>query len=483
MRTRERVPSTGRERSREGEPKRWVSPRKKLKTNYISSEGSEDSDIVEEDEENSEEMLSRWPQWDVTCGTKKGILHVENLESGQEDCIESEGRWFSPSGFEQFGGKGSHKKWKNTITYKNQPLNFWIDHRYLNPLPNRRRTFRASEPSEHKKSHPEESEDKNNHKEEVGPDEQPAETSEDHTDGQNEEQKNDTIDIASRVSQRKPLLILHRLDPLQGDFHLLLNDVVLLQNGSGSMSTETQSNEKVDTNEDEETQSKENVNTNEDKEMRSKEKVDTNEDEEMQSNENVDTNEDEEMQSNENVDTNEDEEMQNNENVDTNEDEEMQSKEKADTNEDENPEPVETSEPQGETLLYCSDTENEEQVEVEHMPIEDTVIFQDQGVGTISLEEIIIENIKISQIDLESVKVDATPPNVIIEESAQIIERPPQEENPSTVLDEPSATAQTSSEVDFMDLEQLKKEKIKWQIKVLKLQEEYYSLQIQKLKQ
>ncbi|KAJ0016318.1 hypothetical protein NQD34_014608 [Periophthalmus magnuspinnatus] len=317
MHTRKRVPSTVTGKSRESEPKRWVSPRKRRRTDYASVKESEDCD-------------------------------------SSSDCVEETSEEVMPK-----------------------------------------------------------SDDKSNHEEEEGPDKKPAETSEDQTDVQNEQTKDFTIDIESTESQRKPLLILHRLEHLQGDFHLLLNNVVLLQNDSGSTPTQNPSEEK------------------------------------------------------------------------------------ADASEDDTPGPVETSEPQDETSSHCSNAENEEQDEVEQRHIEeDAVISEDQGVGTTSVQEVIIESngeneveiVALSfQTELESVEEEATPENVISldcnAQQQQTIESPPQEENPSTASDEPAATPQTSAEVDIADLEQLKREKIKWQIKVLKLQEEYYTLQIQKLKQ
>uniref|UniRef100_A0A8C1ELM0 SAND domain-containing protein n=1 Tax=Cyprinus carpio carpio TaxID=630221 RepID=A0A8C1ELM0_CYPCA len=33
-------------------------------------------------------------------------------------CILCKGKWFTPSMFEKFGGKGHHKKWKSSIYYK-----------------------------------------------------------------------------------------------------------------------------------------------------------------------------------------------------------------------------------------------------------------------------------------------------------------------------------------------------------------------------
>lgn len=42
------------------------------------------------------------------------------------ECIKCEGQWFAPSAFEDFGGKRSSKKWKQTIIYKDKPLQYWF---------------------------------------------------------------------------------------------------------------------------------------------------------------------------------------------------------------------------------------------------------------------------------------------------------------------------------------------------------------------
>ncbi|XP_067427441.1 cyclin-dependent kinase 11A-like [Thunnus thynnus] len=53
----------------------------------------------------------------------------------------------------------------------------------------------------------------------------------------------------------------------------------------------------------------------------------------------------------------------------------------------------------------------------------------------------------------------------------------------SDLLEGPSSGPSAGFNLDTMDLDQLKREKIKMQLKVLKLQEEYYTLQIKKFKQ
>ncbi|XP_032392996.1 uncharacterized protein LOC116702735 isoform X2 [Etheostoma spectabile] len=67
----------------------------------------------------------------VSCGKRNGTLHVKKLYRGEE-CIESEGRWFSPGAFEDFGGKAASKKWKTSISYKKKPLQFLFEQGLLN---------------------------------------------------------------------------------------------------------------------------------------------------------------------------------------------------------------------------------------------------------------------------------------------------------------------------------------------------------------
>ncbi|XP_076122677.1 uncharacterized protein LOC143102747 [Alosa pseudoharengus] len=79
---------------------------------------------VEEAEEEEDDIWN-WPNYKtelpVECGTMKGVLHREKMAKG-EKCIEVDGSWFTPTKFEVFAGKGSCKKWKQTIRCQNIPL-------------------------------------------------------------------------------------------------------------------------------------------------------------------------------------------------------------------------------------------------------------------------------------------------------------------------------------------------------------------------
>uniref|UniRef100_A0A671NXA0 Zgc:171506 n=1 Tax=Sinocyclocheilus anshuiensis TaxID=1608454 RepID=A0A671NXA0_9TELE len=51
--------------------------------------------------------------------THSYVLYVSYVSlSLGEECISRKGKWFTPSMFEKFGGKGHHKKWKGSIYYK-----------------------------------------------------------------------------------------------------------------------------------------------------------------------------------------------------------------------------------------------------------------------------------------------------------------------------------------------------------------------------
>ncbi|XP_076866337.1 uncharacterized protein LOC143517559 isoform X2 [Brachyhypopomus gauderio] len=83
------------------------------------------------------EKLDIWT-WDfyqtqlpVTCGDKKATLDRNRLAKGGK-CILSQGHWFTPSGFEEFAGKGRWKNWKLSIRCQNTPLLKLIKEGHLN---------------------------------------------------------------------------------------------------------------------------------------------------------------------------------------------------------------------------------------------------------------------------------------------------------------------------------------------------------------
>ncbi|XP_029363661.1 uncharacterized protein LOC115047102 [Echeneis naucrates] len=117
----------------EGVMGRRTSRRELKKIKYFEEKSIEET--LETDESNEEEdqkqneqpgpSIQRGAQHNrlllVSCGDKKGILNVEKL-SRAEECIESEGRWFSPTAFETFSGRSSSRKWKQSIFCEGKPL-------------------------------------------------------------------------------------------------------------------------------------------------------------------------------------------------------------------------------------------------------------------------------------------------------------------------------------------------------------------------
>ncbi|XP_043091517.1 nuclear body protein SP140-like protein isoform X2 [Puntigrus tetrazona] len=57
----------------------------------------------------------------VTCGNKRGTLYRDKMARGEE-CILSQGRWFTRCGFEKFGERERWKNWKISIRHRNEPL-------------------------------------------------------------------------------------------------------------------------------------------------------------------------------------------------------------------------------------------------------------------------------------------------------------------------------------------------------------------------
>uniref|UniRef100_A0A8P4G140 SAND domain-containing protein n=1 Tax=Dicentrarchus labrax TaxID=13489 RepID=A0A8P4G140_DICLA len=133
------------EEEEEEDRDRRSSLRKRKRARYIEDddeeeEEEEDSNEGEEEEDNKESSEQPGPSTQcthnqrmqknrlltVTCGNKTGILDVEKLNRGEE-CIKCQNSWFSPPTFEEFGGKGSCKKWKRSIFYGNKPLQFLFE--------------------------------------------------------------------------------------------------------------------------------------------------------------------------------------------------------------------------------------------------------------------------------------------------------------------------------------------------------------------
>ncbi|XP_062842647.1 uncharacterized protein LOC134301731 [Trichomycterus rosablanca] len=98
----------------------WCSdPDGKLKPTW-TGEDSTAPLLKEGEKQDIWSLISLQKQLHVTCGNKKGTLHKEKLAKGDE-CILSEGLWFTPGEFEKFAGKRS-KKWKESIRCYDIPL-------------------------------------------------------------------------------------------------------------------------------------------------------------------------------------------------------------------------------------------------------------------------------------------------------------------------------------------------------------------------
>ncbi|XP_041736822.2 nuclear body protein SP140-like protein [Coregonus clupeaformis] len=75
-----------------------------------------------------------WPiykiQLPVNCGDKEGMLNRVKLAKG-ERCIVVQGRWLTPSVFEEFGGKKNSKNWKYSIRCRDTTLGKLIQEGHL----------------------------------------------------------------------------------------------------------------------------------------------------------------------------------------------------------------------------------------------------------------------------------------------------------------------------------------------------------------
>ncbi|XP_028979104.2 uncharacterized protein LOC105010094 isoform X8 [Esox lucius] len=84
-----------------------------------------------------------WPKYktqlQVTCGDKKATLYRDKLARG-EDCLQAGDQWFTPAGFEEFGGKKSFKNWKTSIRCEGTTLKKLFQEGYLtSPIFKRRK--------------------------------------------------------------------------------------------------------------------------------------------------------------------------------------------------------------------------------------------------------------------------------------------------------------------------------------------------------
>ncbi|XP_055855756.1 deformed epidermal autoregulatory factor 1 isoform X2 [Episyrphus balteatus] len=70
----------------------------------------------------------------IRCKTTNAELHRNKLGSGARgECIKYKEKWFTPSEFEIFCGRGSSKDWKRSIKYGGRSLQSLIDDGLLRP--------------------------------------------------------------------------------------------------------------------------------------------------------------------------------------------------------------------------------------------------------------------------------------------------------------------------------------------------------------
>ncbi|KAG7239377.1 hypothetical protein INR49_029242 [Caranx melampygus] len=154
---RRRIFSDSEEEEEEDRGRRNSLRKGKRITYYTFDEDEDESSEEEEEEEDQEHSEQLGPstklqhhnqgpqELPVTCGVKKGHLDVEKLAKGG-DCILCEGHWFSPPAFETFAGKKQSRKWKSSIFYKGEPLQKLFDNGMLTTKSYKRRNSATTKP-------------------------------------------------------------------------------------------------------------------------------------------------------------------------------------------------------------------------------------------------------------------------------------------------------------------------------------------------
>ncbi|XP_017272021.1 nuclear body protein SP140-like protein isoform X2 [Kryptolebias marmoratus] len=111
-----------------------------------------------------------WPiyksQLPVMCGDKEGTLRRDRLAKG-EKCILAEKRWFAPSEFEKFAGKGSYRNWKSSIRCMDTPLGKLIKDGHLTSVGYKGRHKQAKAPQSSSSHSDTVSEEEDNQEDEV----------------------------------------------------------------------------------------------------------------------------------------------------------------------------------------------------------------------------------------------------------------------------------------------------------------------------
>ncbi|XP_054861487.1 probable serine/threonine-protein kinase kinX isoform X1 [Amphiprion ocellaris] len=125
------------EEEEESTSDRRDSLRKRKKVNYWTDahvDGEDEEDEYEEDEEEGEEEGE----------------HSQTTPENSEPCIEYQGDFCTPPEFEDIAGKSRAKKWKTSIFYKRKPLQYYFDKELLTTVGyhrRRRETAKQTTPS------------------------------------------------------------------------------------------------------------------------------------------------------------------------------------------------------------------------------------------------------------------------------------------------------------------------------------------------
>lgn len=112
---------------------RRLSLRERKKTKHIKEEFVYDEDEGRKNKGEQEDLHSPITSdlgLPVRCGSKIGLLDVKMLQAGAA-CIKCDGQLLTPPAFEFLAGKSAAKKWKASIFYKKKPLKFWFEKGYL----------------------------------------------------------------------------------------------------------------------------------------------------------------------------------------------------------------------------------------------------------------------------------------------------------------------------------------------------------------
>ena len=71
---------------------------------------------------------------DIKCGAASGRLYVNKFKkAGHAVCVLCSSEWYSPSQFQEIGGRANMKNWKKLVSQMGYPLQKLFD--WLSNLP------------------------------------------------------------------------------------------------------------------------------------------------------------------------------------------------------------------------------------------------------------------------------------------------------------------------------------------------------------